>query len=214
MAVITISREYYALSSATAQKIADELGYFLVTKDTLEKVLRQFGQVQLQEIYDAPNFWASVDPNNVELISLLNQTIQGFAKQDNMLVLGRGGYLLLQDYANALNIRIKAPVEVRIKRLMAQQPNLKRAEAETLLKQNDEARANFVKDFYGQDFYNTRAFRLMLDTGVITPQTAAKWIIAAARSLDTQSFENAKVTQSIELDKVLENTIKQVIEFS
>jgi len=213
MAVITISREYYALRSSAAQEIADELGYRLVTKDTLEKVLRQFGHVKLQELYDAPNFWVSVEPANVELIALLNQTIQGFAKQDNMLILGRGGYLVLQDYANVLNIRIKAPFDVRVQTLMAQE-GVEKAAARVSIRKNDAARANFVKDFYEQDFYSTRPFRLMLDTGVISPQTAVEWIVKAARSLDAQSFENAKTTQGIELDPVLAHTIQQVLAFS
>ncbi len=213
MAVITISREYFALRSPTAKEIADELGYRLVTKDTLEKVLRQYGHVQLQELYDAPNFWASVESENIELISLLNQTIQGFAKQDNVLILGRGGYLVLQDYANVLNIRVKAPFDVRVQRVMEQE-SLGKGEAEELVKQNDQARTKFVKDFYEQDFHNTRSFRLMLDTGVISSETAVEWILKAARSLDAQSFENAKTTQSIELDPVLERTIQQVLAFS
>ena len=213
MAVITISREYYALRSSAAQEIADELGYRLVTKDTLEKVLRQYGHVKLQELYDTPNFWASVEPSNVELIALLNQTIQGFAKQDNMLILGRGGYLVLQDYANVLNIRIKAPFDVRVQTLMAQE-GLEKTEAEALVEQNDTARASFVKDFYEQDFYSPRSFRLMLDTGVISPKTAVEWIVQAARALDGQSFENAKTTQGIEVDPVLAHTIQQVLAFS
>ncbi len=213
MTVITISREYYALQSTTAEKIANHLGYHLVTKDTLENVLRQYGKVHLQELYDAPNFWTSAAPSNIELISLLNQTIQAFAKQDNVVILGRGGYLVLQDYANVLNIRIKAPFRVRVQALMAKE-DLDKEEAEKAVKHNDEVRANFVKDFYGQDFYNTRSFRLMLDTGVISSDTAADWIVQAARTLDAQSFENSKTTNDIELDLVLERTVKQVLDNS
>ena len=210
MTVITISREYYALQSTTAEKIANHLGYHLVTKDTLENVLRQYGKVHLQELYDAPNFWTSAAPSNIELISLLNQTIQAFAKQDDVVILGRGGYLVLQDYANVLNIRIKAPLRVRVQALMAKE-GLDKEEAEKAVKHNDEVRANFVKDFYGQDFYNTRSFRLMLDTGVISSDTAADWIVQAARTLDTQSFENTKTTNDFEVDLVLERTVKQIL---
>jgi len=213
MAVITISREYYALRSSAAQQIADELGYRLVTKDTLEKVLRQYGLVQLQELYDAPNFWASVEPSNLELIALLNKTIQGFARHDNMLILGRGGYLVLQDYANVLNIRVKAPFDVRVKTMMAHE-GIEKVKAEEAVTKNDEARANFVKDFYDQDFHSTCSFRLMLDTGVITSEIAVKWIVEAVRSLDTQSFGSAKTTHDIELDPVLVHTIQQVLEFT
>lgn len=213
MAVITISREYYALQSATAKIIADQLGYHFVTKDTLENVLRQYGKVHLQELYDAPNFWASAEPSNIELISLLNQTIQGFAKQGNVLILGRGGYLLLQDFADVLNIRIKAPFDVRVQALMARE-SIEKDAAEAAVKQNDIARAGFVKDFYEQDFYSTRSFRMLLDTGIITPETAVEWIVHAGQALETQSFENTKTTQDIELDVVLERTIQQVLKFS
>lgn len=213
MAVITISREYYALQSTTAKKIADQLGYHFVTKDTLENVLRQYGKVHLQELYDAPNFWASADPSNIELISLLNQTIQGFAKQGNVLILGRGGYLLLQGFADVLNIRIKAPFDVRVQALMVREGTEKDT-AEAAVRQNDIVRAGFVKDFYEQDFHSTRAFRLMLDTGIITPDTAVEWIIQAARALEAQSFKNTKITQDIELDPVLERTIQQVLKYS
>ena len=212
MAVITISREYLSWGETIAKNVAKELGYHFVTKDTFEKILRQYGLVQLDELHKKSNFWAYADSSNQELISMLNKTMLGFAQLDNVVILGRGGFAVLREYANVLNVRIQAPSEARARRLMELEALEDFDTARKQINDNDKARASFVKGFYGADTNNANSFQLVLDTGVIPADTAAKWIVEAVQALDERSYADEKTTKNIEVDPILAGAIQQVLE--
>ena len=212
MAVITISREYLSWGETIARRVAGKLGYRFVTKDTFEKILRQYGLVQLDELQKKSNFWAYVDSSNQELISMLNKTMLGFAQLDNMVILGRGGFAVLQEYANVLNVRIQASSEARARRLMELNGLDDIDTARKQITDNDKARVSFVKGFYGADPNDAKSFQLVLDTGTISADKATQWIVEAARALDERSLTGEETTKNIEIDPILAGAIQQVLE--
>jgi len=211
MTVITISRENFALGTSIAQSVANEMGYHLITKDTFEKILRQYGLVQLDKLLKSSNFWAIADASNQELISLLNKTILGFAQLDNMVILGRGGFAVLQEYANVLNVRIQAPFGVRAQRLMNSE-DLDESTAKQMITENDKSRVDFVKGFYDVNPYNTKFFQLVLDTGVLSVETASRWIVETARILEGRSISGEPTTRNVAVEPILADAIQQVLE--
>jgi len=212
MAVITISREYLSWGGTIARRVAEELGYRFVTKDTFEKILRQYGLVQLDEMQKKSSFWTFADSSNQELISLLNKTILGFAQLDNMIILGRGGFAVLQEYANVLNVRVQAPAEARAERLMELEKLDDINAAREQITQNDKARSSFVKGFYDADTNNAKLFQLVLDTGTISAEMAIDWIVAAARALDERSLSDETTTKGIKVEPILAGAIQQALQ--
>ncbi len=212
MTVITISRELGSEGSTIAQRVAAEMGYRLVTKTTFEKVLHQYGLIQLDELYTSvPSLWARIDITNLELVSRLDKIILGFARLDKVVLLGRGGYAALNEYADVLNVRIQAPFQARVKRVLEKEGMDNLAQAEKMVLKNDKARAVFVQGFYGVDFYDTRQFQLVLDTEVIPVDTAVAWIVESAQLMENRSFAGAKTTQEIVVGPVLKDAIDQVL---
>ncbi len=212
MTVITISREWGSEGTAVAQHVAEEMGYRFVAKNTFEKILQQYGLVQLNNLYESvPGLWARLDNANLQLVSMLNKIILGIAHLDDVVMVGRGGYVALNDYADVLHVRIQAPFSLRVKRLMERGKWTDVAEANKLVAINDKSRAQFVRGFYDADYYTARQFHMVLDTGVIPVDTAVGWISEAARLLANRSFVGSLVTQEIEVDPILVDAIAQVI---
>lgn len=212
MTVVTVSREWGSSGESIAKQVAEQLGYRFVTKATLEKVLHQYGLIRLDELYEkAPNLWARVDFANLELVSMLDKVIQGIAHLDNVVLLGRGGYAALSDYANVLNVRLQAPLPVRVSRVMARKNLTDIAEARKLVEKNDKARAMFVQGFYGVGFYDTHQFQLVLDTSITPTNTAVAWIIELAQSLADHNPADAKTTDDIVADPIMQDAIKRVL---
>ncbi|MCA9975744.1 MAG: cytidylate kinase-like family protein [Anaerolineales bacterium] len=212
MTVITISREWGSDGTAIAQRVAEEMGYRFVTKNTFEKILQQYGLVQLHKLYESvPGLWARLDNANLQLVSMLNKIILGIAHLDNVVMLGRGGYAALSDYADILHIRIQAPFSLRVKRVMEREKWTDVAKANKMVATNDKSRAQFVQGFYDADYHNARQFHLVLDTAVIPADTAVRWIVEAARLMANRSVEEALVTQAIDVDPILADAIAQVI---
>lgn len=212
MAVITISREVGSLGTTIGMRAAELLGYRYVDKKAMEKVLQQYGFVQFDELYrSTPGFWAGLDDSNLLMISMLNQVIQALGQHGDIVLVGRGGFSVLGDYADVLNVRAQAPLALRVQRVMAREGVADHQAAEDQVKANDAARIAFLQTFYGLHPDAAGAFDLVVDTGAISAEMAASWVVAATQALDQREGKAGSTTQQIEVDPILAKTVAEVL---
>lgn len=212
MATITISRLLGSEGAAIAEKVAQNLSYHLVTKQTLEKILEQYGLVHLDNFYRAPpRLWSRLDYDTKQIVSMLNKVMLCIAKRGETVILGRGGYAALQNLAGALHVRVQAPLQVRVRRIVEREGSEDFRLMEKLVKENDKARSMFVNGFYDADFFGADQFHLVLDTSVVPVDKAAEWISAASRKADSSPPAGTYLAKDIREDPILEETIDKVL---
>ena len=211
MAVITISREFGSDGDMISEQVARTLNYSLIDKAVMEKVLVQYGMVTFKKVYNSDrSIWDRFDESKTEMVMMLNQAIQAFARQDNSVIVGRGGFIVLHDYKNVLNVCITAPFENRVSNIMKSRGIHFREEAEALVRQNDHVRKSFLQTFYNVKQMEADGFGLSINTDQIPAEIACKWIIEAAEILDSKTYDAKSTTASIEINSVLENTVAEV----
>ncbi len=207
MGVITISREFGSGGSRIAAEVARELGYHLIDKKTIGRLLAAYGLIEFDREYDSElGFWASFDSQVKEMVSMLNRVTRALARHGNVVVLGRGAFAVLHGYIDVLNVRIQAPLESRLARVMAEMEIAERAKAEELLREGDRVRSSFVHTMYGMRWDASSAFDLVLDTSKIPAELAASWIAEALRRSKTE--RKGTRTLDIEADTTLDETIQ------
>lgn len=212
MTVITISRELGSEGATIAAQVASRLGYQFVAKHSLEKVLQQYGLVQLDDLYKtAPGFWARVDNANLQLIAMLNKIILGIAHRGDAVILGRGGFSALDEYADVLHVRIQAPFALRVKRIQDREQIADYEAAEKRVAENDKARHTFIQAFYQVDWDTVVHFNLVLDTSIVSIEMAVDWIVEAAQSLSDRPLTDLLTTEEIEVDAILADAIEKVL---
>ena len=212
MAIITISREFGSGGDAISQNVAESLGYLLVDKKLIDKVLTQYGVIYFDKIYESTHtLWERYESSNQELIEMLNRTLLAFSSLDNSVILGRGSYVLLSDYPNVLNVYIRAPFDQRVSNSMKTGEAKNYTDAENLVKYKDQCRKSFLQTFYNVDSNDSTFFHLIIDTDKIPPETATKWIIEAAEAIDKKELNVYQTTNAIEIDPVLSDTVAKVI---
>jgi cytidylate kinase len=141
-----------------------------------------------------PNVWDLANARNLQIVSMLNETMEALAHRGDMLILGRGGYASLSEYEDVLNVRLQAPFSVRVERVMARENLDNRLRAEQQVKADDTAREKFVSRFYNQAWDNGSNFDLVIDTYTISTEMAADWIIQAVSALSQKEFGADAVT--------------------
>lgn len=212
MTVITISRELGSEGAAIAAQVADRLGYQLVSKSTFEKILQQYGIVQLDTLYkSSPGLWARLDDTNLQLISMLNKAILGIAQRGDAVILGRGGFAALRDYADVLHVRLQAPFSLRVKRVWERERLVDKETAKSVVAENDKARLTFIKAFYDVDGNAVNQFNLVLDTRVVSTAMAVNWIATVAQSMNDTFFVDGLTTAEIEVDPILVDAIEKAL---
>jgi len=129
----------------------------------------------------APPLSASLE-SQVRMVGLI---IQGLAREGNVLVMGRGGQVLLRRQPRALHIQIVAPFLYRVKAVMLAERLNKRA-AENRVRANDRARADYMRRYHGVDWLDPTLYHLVINRGCLSVQAAVD-LVVTAHNLSTEA---------------------------
>jgi cytidylate kinase len=222
MAVITISRQYGSGGDEIAARVCRIMGYrlfdkYLILRAAAESGLTQSDVIDLcEENYKLQGFfdrlynrtrqaaqawaWADEGPRVHEdfpideetAIFLVRKAVSEAYKTGNMVILGRGGQVILRGYPDVLHVRIEAPLEERIlavreKMLEAQgagrDPIEARRAAQDLIATRDASSADYLRRFYGVDWASPLNYHLVINTGRMDADLAAETIAELAMRL-------------------------------
>lgn len=204
MGVITISRQIGSEGTFIAKRVAEQLGLSFIDKEDIEKVMHAYGFSAFEEVYNSrPGFWERFDLQRSLTIDFLLTVMRAFAKVDNVVLLGRGGFGLFQGYTDILNVRLKAPLSVRLERKQKEY-GTSDIEARKAMIEQELIRTSFVQTDLQYNQNDAALFDLVLDTSIVPPETASLWICDAYRQLMRKPRIDAKHTRAdLVVDEVL-----------
>lgn len=203
MGAITISRQLGSHGARIARGVAKNLDWPIADKATINKVIRQYGLIHLDDIYGdkPPSFWDLFDQDSIWTIEWMNKTIQTAAAQGNAVILGRGGFAVLGGFADVLDVFIKAPDDVRAQRI-GLRDDIDPAEAVKKVETDDKARAKFTRLVYSKDWADEKHFDLVIDTGEMSDEMAMDQVIEAYHAMMADLPDGPRIAD-LEVDPVL-----------
>jgi cytidylate kinase len=209
MAVITISRELGSEGDKIADLLCDELGYCRVDKAMLTNIAEEAGvdiesvlakerdvtrkprliSDQMTSLYgkQPDAFGKKDDMDDQTYARVVRETMERFAREGNVIIVGRGGQMVLRDFPTALHVRLYAPPHVRVRRLM-QRMNISEAEAARRIDRSDERKRQYIRHMHGNaNWKDLKHYHLAINTAPISSQVAARIIILAAKHKERTS---------------------------
>jgi cytidylate kinase len=181
--VITVSRQSGSLGTEVSRLAAGQLGFNLVWREVINKAAMRVGspEAALAAIDDLGILGICPSPQaclayrqSVEVL------LQEYAEQGKIIIIGRAGQIILKDRSDALHVRITAPLEVRVRRLV----ELHSITSEAALAQieaSDGYRKKYMKRFYHCRWDDPGLYDLTINTGRLSAEEAASVITQAVR---------------------------------
>ena len=111
--------------------------------------------------------------------------IRELAARGEVVILGRGSQMLLDDMPLALHVLCVAPRKLRASRL-AERDEIGIEEAMRRTAESDRARCAFYKKFWHAEVEDPKLYDLTIDTGRLSFDVATQVIVAAARAVDAR----------------------------
>ena len=195
MAILTISREYGSGGREIGQLVAQRLDYQYVYKERLfqdlEKAGPRWGRVarDLDEI--CPTLWERHDWEYRGYVAQVEALLLEYAAADRVVIIGRGGSFLLHGVPYCLRVRLVAPLEARLERIMALQ-QLGSEAARRLINQVDGERACYIKANYGKDWNLEEVYDLTLNTASLGYERVVETLAAALQDRDHLATPEAR----------------------
>jgi hypothetical protein len=152
-AILTISREFGSGGREIGQAIARDRGYRYVDRELILADIRKDGPkweqwaAELDEHY--PTVWEKYDWSFRGLAALVQLHILEHAQQGGVVIMGRGGNFVLRDVPHAYRIRVTAPMDARIERVIKRE-SVDRDTAKWLCERTDRERAGYLHALYGR----------------------------------------------------------------
>ena len=188
MAVITISRQLGSLGTTLGKRIASRLGYRLVHRDVINQAARLAGapDVALATIDELGLLGIEPEESAQQAyLQAVRQVIENLARGGNVVIVGRAGQSILQQHADVLHVRVVAPFETRVQRVVAAHGIPERA-ARAQVRDSDRYRADYLRRFYDTAWDDPTLYHLVINTGHMNLDTAAAVVCAAIHSMSGQ----------------------------
>jgi cytidylate kinase len=188
--VITISREPGSGGSEIARKLAKDLSMDLMGSQIIQhvaesarmsrKVIESLDEKEvtlrdtlLNTLFRDRHLWPD------EYLQHLTKVIATVGRYGNTIIVGRGAnYILPQE--GAFRVRIIAPLEYRIRRIMEDR-KYDRAQAEQYVVKKENDQKSFVRKYFNADVADPNQYDIIINTGKVTVEGGAEAIIAAFR---------------------------------
>jgi hypothetical protein len=155
-----------------------------------------------------PSFWDSFQIQKKKFLHSLEAVIYDFGRKGNVVIVGRGGQVVLKDLPGVLHVRIIAPFEIRLKQIMALEGGDDK-KARRVLTQSDRDSAGFLRSFFDVDWEDRSLYDLMINTEKLSTETAAKLIMDSISSPEIQ--EGGKGVDAKLIDMALTQKVEVIL---
>ncbi len=175
MAVITISRQMGSLGCDVAQEIARCLNYRIVWREIINEAAVRAGvpEVALATIDELNLLGLKPSENDLDAYhEAVREIMHELNQEDNVVIVGRAGQVILREEDNVIHARIYAPFDLRVLRV-AEKHHVSMDVARKQVKVSDRARTRYLKRFYQAKWDDPDLYDLQVSTAHFNIKTAA-----------------------------------------
>ena len=191
---VTLSRQTGCGARAIAEELAEYLRaheptgqrrWTVFDKALVEKILEEhklpkevakyMPEDRVSAIQDAVEELLGLHPASRTLVRQSSETILHLAEHGYGILIGRAGNLITRHLRNVFHVRLVAPLEWRVERIMARN-HLDAKAAGEFIRKSDLGRERYLKDYFHADIDDCCQYNLVVNTGRLPDQVVARMI--------------------------------------
>jgi cytidylate kinase len=183
VSVITISRQMGSRGDELAQQVAQKLGWQRVSQALINQAAQAAGapEVALAEIDELGFFNLRPTARSRQTYqSHIERIVRELADEGNVVIVGRGGQVILGGRRDVFHIRVVAPLESRALRVQHEKKISVEA-AKACLERSNRTRTRYLWQNYGRHLDDSSLYHLVVNTGLIDLAQAVNLIVQAYR---------------------------------
>ena len=183
MNIVAISMELGSEAHEVARRVAGALAYRLIEREVLLEAAEKYAvkEETLAQVDERTlSFWEKFDEDKRRYRIFIESALLSFARDGRVVIAGRGAPLLLKEIDHALKVRIVAPLEVRVERMMTRE-GFDHRSATMRIRGHDKEQAARFNYLFGVDWTLPEHYDLVVNTGRGSLGTAADLIVQAAK---------------------------------
>jgi cytidylate kinase len=185
MAIVTISHEMGAGGSVIGMALAERLEYRYVDQDMISQAAKRYGCLEdkLTQLDETkPSFLERFDVETRHYITVLQSALLDVAEQDNTVIMGRSGQVLLQGIAHVLRVFVRAPFDIRVRRVMKKMADegegVDARSAADLVRRTDQEKSGRTRYLFNVNWSDPALYDLVINTEKLSFEAGVDLVIA------------------------------------
>ncbi len=191
--MVTMSRQAGSGGDEIARLLAEDLGWTLLDNQVVEKLLadRGFHSAETDAFEERkPDFWHRFPSEKERYLHFLKLVSYEFAREAGCVILGRGGQVLFAGVPGIVRVRIIAPLQDRVARMVEQSGGDEHG-TRRAIQHSDSERAGFHRFLFHVDWDSPDLYDMVMNTHAIPVQAAAGLVAKAIGAMETAGTRNA-----------------------
>jgi cytidylate kinase len=183
MTIVAISREMGSGGYEIGAAVAKALDFEYVDRQILLQAVHAHGvpEARLVDVVERRlSLWERFDEEKRRYLTFLEAAYYAFAEKGNLVTASRSGPFFVRDVSHALKVRIMAPVEVRVRRVMAQD-KLDQKAAAAKVRSYDRELSGRIDYLFGLDWTRPENYDLVVNTKDDAWEFYTDLLVTAAR---------------------------------
>ncbi|MGH7407004.1 MAG: cytidylate kinase family protein [Candidatus Methylomirabilales bacterium] len=182
MAIIAMTKEMGSLGTYIGIEVAKRLGYEFVRQDIIRQAAREFEvseEALVRAVEERPGFFERLGQGARRQLIFVAAEVFGFAERGNAVIMGRFSTLLLRPVSHVPTIRVCAPLEVRVRRVMERHAT-PRAPALRMIKAYEDGVRARVEQFFEVDWRDPLQYDLTVNTERLSLEAGTEQVLRLA----------------------------------
>ncbi len=183
--IITIGRQFGSGGRVIGKELAQRFGYDYFDKELINEAAKHSGlakgcfeEKDEKEMFSIPAIfsanWLSMGSGagmegaltNEHIFKYQSDVIEMLSRKGRCVIVGRCADYILRHYPHCINIFIHAPMEERVKRIMARD-RIGEKDAIALAQRRDKQRASYYNFYTDKQWGDSSSYHLSIDSSVL-----------------------------------------------
>jgi len=210
MTVIAMTKEMGSLGTYIGMEVAKRLGYEFVRQDIIRQAAQEFEvseEVLVKAVEDRPGFFERLGHAARKQFLFVAAEVFDFAERGKAVIMGRFSTLLLRPVSHVPTIRVCAPLEVRVRRVMERHA-IERAQALRMIKAYEGGVRARVEEFFEADWRDPVLYDLTVNTERLSLESGAEEVL---RLVERPEFRPTDASRQRLADLLLAAKVKAAL---
>ena len=216
MAIVTLAHETGAGGPEIATELAKRLGYRYVDREMISEAAVHYGvgEEKLTRLDETkPSLFERFDVETRQFITIIQSALLDVAEQDNVVINSRGGQILLRGVPHVLRVRVIAPFDLRVRRVMTKmagqmQESVDIRTTAEMVRRSDQEKHGRIRYLYDVDWADPSLYDVVVNTEKLAVEAAVEVIAGLVRGANLATTPESRQLVS---DRALASRVRTAL---
>ena len=194
--ILAVTREMGSLGTFIGQDVARRLGYTFIRHQIVAEAAQVYETAEeslIATVESKPGPWEALSDAARRHFAFLASEVFDAALKDNVVIMGRWATLLLRGVDHALRVRVCAPMELRIQRIV-ERTGVGPEEARARIRRSDEGVRARIRQFFDVEWADPALYDAVLTTDRLSVEAGADVLCHMLGRTEWQATEASRAT--------------------